>query len=157
MTDTKHEGPIEALVEDVESLFPSKPGGIVERARMDRAHRQAAEEAARQSAEPVQESNFKSVKVTVLSPEITSTNVVNIPAGGTAMILPNNEYRSRAVIKASAALIIAKDNSQALGQVGYPYAATDPPLVITSRAQLFAYAAGATVVSVIMESYAPNA
>lgn len=156
MTTPVTDGPIETIIEDVEALFPAKPGGIVERARKDKAAREAAAEAARQANEPVQEPNFKSVKVTVLSPEITATNVVNIPAGGTAMILPNNEYRSRAVIKASAALVIAKDQSQALGGVGYPYAVTDPPLVVNSRAQLWAFAAGAATVTVLVESYAPN-
>jgi hypothetical protein len=156
MTDVMNDGPIETIIEDVESIFPAKAGGIVARAREERARRQAAEEAARQSAEPVNEPNFKSVKVTALSPEITSTNVINIGAGATAMILPNNEYRYRATIKATGPIIIAKDNSQALGGTGYPYAVTDPPLIIFSRAQLYAYAVGAVTVSVIMESYAPN-
>lgn len=159
MEETK-DGPIEAIVgvieHDVEAIFKPKPGGLVEKAREDRARRQAAEEAARQAQEPIQEPNFKSVKVSVLSPEITAVNVVNIPAGATAMILPNSEYRYRATIKTSAALVIAKDGSQALGQVGYPMAATDPPLVIMSRGQLYAFAQGAAVVSVITESYGPN-
>lgn len=152
----KHDGPIEAIIEDVESLFPSKPGGIVARAREDRARREAANTAAENAATPVQESSYKGVKVVILSPEITSTNVINVPAGGTAMILPNSEYRYRATIKASAAAVLAKDAGQALGQVGYPLATTDPPFVTYSRAQLWVYCAGATVISVLAESYGPN-
>jgi hypothetical protein len=130
---------------------------MVARAREDRARREAADEAARNAAEPVQETAYKGVKVVILSPEITSVNVINIGAGATQMILPNAEYRYRATIKTSAAITLGKDSSQALGGAGYPLASTDPPLIINSRAQLWAFAAGATIVSVIAESYAPNA
>lgn len=153
---TQHENPVEAIVKDVEELFPAKVGGLVDRARKDRAQREAAEEAARNSAESVQEPSYKGVKVVILAPEITSTNVINVAAGGTAMILPNSEYRYRATIKASAAAVLAKDAGQALGQVGYPLASTDPPFVTYSRAQLWVYCAGATIISVLAESYGPN-
>ena len=152
-----HESPVEAVIEEVESIFKPKPGGMVDRARRDRAQREAAQEAARNAAEPVQESSYKGVKVVILTPEIFSTNVISLQAGQVAMILPNNEYRYRATIKTTAPITLAKDNGQALGQVGYPFAATDPPFVCFSRAQLWAYAAGATVVSIISESYSPNA
>jgi ribosomal protein S11 len=154
---SKTDGPIEEIVQDVEDLFKPRAGGMVERAREERARRQAAEEAARNAAEPVQETAYKGVKVVILSPEITSTNVVNVLAGGTAMILPNSEYRYRATIKATAPATFCKDAGQALGAVGYPYAVTDPPFVTYSRAQLWVFCAGATTVSIISESYAPNA
>lgn len=151
-----HENPVEEIVEHVEEIFLPKPGGIIDRHRQAEARREAAAQEAENAATPIEQRSYKGVKVTVVSPEIIATNVIQIPAGGTAMILPNSPYRSRAWIVVSANVLLAKDNSQALGQVGFPLTATTPPFLVTSRAQLYAYAAGATTVSVFTESYGPE-
>lgn len=148
-----HESPVEVLIEDVEKIFSPRPGGLVEKHREERARREAAAEVAANAAVPVTEPTFKAVKVVILAPEITATNQVSIPAGGTAMILPYNPQRKSAFIVTSANIILAKDQSQALGQVGFPLTAANGPFPVNSRAQLWAFAAGATVVNTYAESY----
>ena len=160
---------IDEVVEEIDELgdelFPPKPGGMVDRLRKERAQREAAEQERRQESERVEEGNYKSVKVTQLSPEVTSTNAVNIPAGGTAMVLPLSEYRFRATIIATSVSaptvnpVLAKDSSQALGGVGFPLP-MNTPFVVNSRAQLWMANPGANsvtiTVSVLSELYAPE-
>jgi hypothetical protein len=154
-TAPKAENPVEEIVEEVEHIFLPRPGGMVDTWHKERARREAAQREAQNAAEKIEEGASYAVKVTQLMPEITSINSVNIAAGATAMVLPNSPYRYRATLIASATVVLAKDNSQALGQVGFSLPA-NTPLVINSRAQLYAFATGAATVSVIAELYAPE-
>jgi hypothetical protein len=120
-----------------------------------RAQREAAQREAENASEKIEEKATFSVKVSQIMPETTAVNQVNIAAGGNAQILPNAPYRYKATIIASSTLVICKDQSQALGGIGFPLPA-GVPLVVNSRAQLWAFSTGANVVGVIAEYYAPE-
>lgn len=142
----------EEILTDVEDMFHPRPGGIVDRHRKEKALREAAEKQAENAAEPVHERSYRAIKVIQLSPEITRVNSVTVPSNGTTQILPRNEYRYRAMIVASGTIVLAPNQSQALGQVGYSLPA-NTPMEIRSRAQLWAYATASATVSVYSENY----
>lgn len=145
----------EEIVQEVEHIFSPRPGGMIESWHAARAQREAAQREAENASEKIEEKATFSVKVSQIMPETTAVNQINISAGGNAQILPNAPYRYKATIIASATILIAKDQSQALGGIGFPLPA-NTPLVINSRAQLYASATGAAVVGVIAEYYAPE-
>ena len=145
----------EVILEDVEDIFHPKPGGMIDRHRQDKARREAAAKEAENAAERVEENASFAVKVTQISPEVTTTNTVSVPAGASAQILPLSKYRYRATIISTATVTLAENAGKALGGQGYPLPA-NTPMVILSRAQLYAAASGAAVVSVIAEIYAPE-
>lgn len=150
----KVEGPIETIVEEVEHVFSPRPGGMIENWHKEKARREAAEREAENAAEKIAEGAAYAVKVAQLMPEITATNVVNIGNGAQGQVLPYSRNRFRATIIASVSVLLCKDQSQALGGVGFPLPA-NTLYVINSRAQLWASATGgAAVVSVISEMYA---
>lgn len=158
----KTENPIEEIEEIVEHVFTPRPGGMVDSWHKERARREAAQREAENAAEKIEESASYTVKVAQIMPEITGTNLVTLAAGATAMILPNAPYRYRAtLIVATAAvttgLVLSRDQSQALGGVGFPLP-TGIPLIINSRGQLWATnTTGATIqIGVLLESYAPE-
>jgi hypothetical protein len=144
------------MVDEVEQfVFHPKPGGMVDRHRQERARREAAEAEAQNVSERVEEQSYKAVKVAPESPEVVACNSVNVPAGGTAQVLPGSPYRYRVTLIASATVILGKDSSQALGGSGFPLPA-NVPLVLVTRSQLWAFATGAATVGVIAELYAPE-
>lgn len=145
----------EEIIEDIEDVFKPKPGGMIDRHRQEKARREAAAKEAENAAERVEENASFAVKVAQVAPEITTTNAVNVPAGGSAQILPLSKYRYRATVVASASVTLAENAGKALSGQGFPLAA-NTPLVINSRAQLYAAASGAAVVSVLAEIYAPE-
>jgi len=152
---------IDEGVAEAEKLFPPKPGGMVTRFREEKAQREEAARERENQDEKVEQPAFKSVKVTSLSPEVIATNVVQVPAGGQATILPYSPYRARATISidtAASKVILAKDSSAALGGTGFTYQTAMPPLIVTSRAQLTGFNPGgaAIAVSVLSEMYAPE-
>lgn len=152
---------VDEIVRDVEEIFPPKPGGMVDRHRKRRAEQEAAAAEERNAAEAIQEPSYKAVKVAPESPETFAAQTVTIAAGGNALILPFSPYRYRAVvavITAASSVVLAKDQSAALGQVGFTLATAAPPLQLFTRAQVWAFnPGGATVqVSVLAESYAPG-
>lgn len=150
------------IVGDVEELFDfqPKPGGMIERHRTEKARREAAQKEAEQAAEHVEERGYRAVKTVILSPEVTNVNAVNVGSGATAMVLPNSPYRYRATIIATAAITLGKDQAQVTNGNGFPLAA-NVPMVINSRAQLWAYGGsptvpGAATVNVLTETYGPE-
>jgi hypothetical protein len=147
---------VEEIVKEVEHEFTPKPGGMVDTFRKDRARREEAQREKENVDEKVEEQSYKAVKTTQLSPDVTSINVVNIPAGGNAMILPNSPYRYRAIVTASVTISLSKDQGQALGGIGFPIPA-NTPFPVFSRAQLYAFTTGAAIVSVYAEIYSPEA
>ena len=151
------ENPVEAVIEDIEDIFQPRPGGLIDRHRRERARREAAEAEQRQENEHIEEPSWKTVKVAQVQPEVTRVNTVQVPAGGTAMVLPLSKYRYRATIIASGVCLLAADAGQALGGTGFPIPA-NTPLVITSRAQLWAYnfTGAAIPVTSIVELYGPE-
>lgn len=150
------ENPVEEVVETVEEIFLPKPGGMIDNWHKEKARREAAQREAENSAEKVTESAAYTVKVAQLQPEIFATNVVNIANGGQGQVLPYSRNRYRATIVASVACILSKDQSQALGGIGFPLPA-NTPIVVNARAQLWASATtGATVISILSEMYAEN-
>lgn len=149
------------IVRDVEEVFPPRPGGMVDRHRKRRAAEEAAAAEARNAAEQIQEPSYKAVKVAPESPEVFSAQAVTIAAGAAAMLLPASPYRYRAVISvntAASTIVLAKDQSAALGQNGFTLATSTFPLPLMTRAQVWAFNPGgqAVQVSVLSESYAPG-
>jgi hypothetical protein len=152
---------IEEIIEEVEELFPPKPGGIVDRHRKKKAAEEAAKKDAEHANERIEEYSYKAVKVAPESPEIVSAITYTIGAGQYAQILPNSPYRYRATINLTTSgqfVILAKDSSAALGGTGFVLGANQLMPVYT-RAQLYAYNYGASnvQVSVFAEIYAPEA
>lgn len=155
------EGILDELIEDVEELFPPRPGGLIDRHRKKKAAEEAAEAEREHEAEQIEGRSYKAVKVAPESPEIISAVTYTIGPGQQAQILPNSPYRYRATINlvtASATVILAKDSGAALGQNGYVMASGNPPLAVYARAQLYAYnnTAANIQVSVLAEIYAPE-
>jgi hypothetical protein len=160
-------GPLEAAEEVAdeifEEIFPPKPGGLIDRHRKRRDAEQARAEEQRNAQEKIEEPAYRAVKVAPESPENFSTPVYTIPAGGVAMVLPLSMHRYRATIIATGAagagpVILAKDQSSALGGIGYPIP-LNTPMVVFARAQLWASNAAGTApatVSALAESYAPE-
>jgi hypothetical protein len=153
-------GFIERLENDVADFEP-KPGGIVDTWRKNEERKAVAAEEAENTAEKVEESSYKAVKVTELSPEIVSAITYNIPAGQYAMVLPASPYRYRATIQvitnASGYGILCKDQSAALSAQGY-IIYNNQPTVVHTRAQLWCYndTTETMQVSVLAEIYAPE-
>lgn len=152
--------PIEQLAEKVgedltDVAFNPRPGGFMDRWQREKAAKEADAEERKNESERVENPAYKAVKTTQESPEVVSMTTVNIPAGGTAMVLPSSPYRYRATILASAAVILAKDSGAALGQQGFALP-MNVTLIMQHRAQVWAYAAEAATVSVISEIYAPE-
>lgn len=146
----------EEIIEDVEDVFHPKPGGIIERLREDKARREAAQHEAENAAERVEENASFAVKVAQLSPEVIITNAFNIAASANAQILPLSKYRYRATVISTVTVTLAENAGKALNGQGFPLPA-NTPMIIFSRAQLYAAATGgAAVVSVISEIYAPE-
>lgn len=151
------------IVGDVEDLlgvddFQPKPGGIVDRHRKEKARREEAQREKENADEPVEEAAFKSVKTMQLAPDTFSVNIITIPAGGTAQILPLSKYRYRAtitVITAASTVFLAKDQGAALNGVGFPLA-TGLNLTLTGRGQLWGSSVATIQVAVIAELYAPE-
>jgi hypothetical protein len=153
-------GLLDAVEEEIEEVFPPKPGGLVDRHRQKMATRHAEEQEALNTAERVEAPSYKAVKVAPDSPEVFAANTVNVPSGGNQMILPASPYRSRATIVTSSPILIGKDASQVTGGNGFPLAA-NTMLVVSARGQLWAYGGSATVpgaatVNVLAEIYAPE-
>ena len=150
---------VEEIIKEVEEEFKPKPGGMVDTWRKDKARREEANRERENADEPVEEKGYRAVKTTQISPDGFSVNVVNIPAGGNAMILPKSDYRYRAtiaVITAAQTIIIAKDAGAALQGVGFPLVQGANPLPLYGRGQLWASAVAATQVAVISELYGPE-
>jgi hypothetical protein len=153
---------VEEIEHDVEvavDAFLPKSGGLVDRHRKEKARREAAQKDREQIDERIEESGYRSVKIVQLSPEIFATNVVNIPAAGSSMILPNSPYRYRAtiaVITTGQTIIISKDSGAALSGIGFPLIQGNNPLPVYGRGQLYASCANACQVAVIAEIYAPE-
>lgn len=153
------------IVKEVEELehrvFSPKPGGIVDTWEKEQARKKAADAERLNADEPVEESTYKAVKVTPLSPEIIRAQTINLQAGDTGQVLPLSAYRSRAIISVvtvGGSVILAQDKGAAISGNGFllPYGIA--PLEIKARAQLWAFnSSGAVVqVSVLSEIYAPE-
>lgn len=146
----------EEIIEDVEDIFHPRPGGIIDRHRQEKARREAAQHEAENAEEKVEENAAFAVKVAQVTPEVIVTSTYNIPAGNYAQVLPLSKYRYRATVISSVTVTLAENSGKALGGQGFPLPA-NTPVVIFSRAQLYAVASGgAAVVSVISEIYAPE-
>jgi hypothetical protein len=157
------EGVAQEAVDIVEEIFLPRPGGMIERHRREQERKDEQRRERENAAENVEERSYKSVKVTVLSPEVSAINVVTIQPGASAMILPNSPYRYSAQIQAvkgigAGNITIAKDSSQALGGVGFPLVAGQL-FTVHSRGQLYAFnpdQVNTVSVAVFVEIYGPE-
>lgn len=150
----------EAAEEMVEEMFPPKPGGLVDRHRQRKAAEKAAEDEAANRQEHVEQPSYRAVKVAPESPEVFTTNIINVPSDGVVQILPQSPYRYKAFIQSittGATIAIARDSGSALGGIGFPLA-VNLPIILDTRAQVWAYNSGASAaqVAVIAELYAPE-
>jgi hypothetical protein len=149
---------VEATEELLNEAFPPKPGGLVDRARKKAAEEEARKDEERNLAEKIEQASYRAVKVAQQSPEVFSAITINIPAGGSAQILPYSPYRFRAtilVVTPASTVILAKDNGNAISQSGFALP-TGIPLPVSSRAMLAGFSATAVTVSVLAELYAPE-
>jgi hypothetical protein len=151
---------IEAAEEEVNELFPPKPGGLVDRYRRKAAEEEARRDEERNIAEKIEQPSYRAVKVAQQGPESLALATFTIAPGGYAPVLRGDSYRFKAtvlVITAGATVILCKDAGAAISANGatLPYGL---PLPTSSRAQLYAYnnTAGTVQVSVIAELYAPE-
>jgi hypothetical protein len=151
---------VDAAAEEINEMFPPKPGGLVDRYRQKAALERAREDEEKNLAEKIEQPSARAVKVAQQGPEILSLATFTIAAGGNAPILRGDPYRFRAtilVITSGATVILCKDQGAAISANGatLPYGL---PLPTSSRAQLYAYnnTAGIVQVSVIAELYAPE-
>lgn len=162
----KAENPVEEIEEVIEHVFTPRPGGMIDNWHKEKARREAAQRESENVAEKIEENASYTVKVAQVMPEITGTNLVTLAAGATAMILPNAPYRYRATLigvipvnsSGAGTVILSRDQSQALGNVGFPLV-PKIPMVINSRAQLWAVnpdQANPVQVGILTESYAPE-
>lgn len=155
-------GLFEELVEDVEELFPAKPGGMVDRHRKKMAAEAAAQAEREHEQEKVEQHAIKAVKTAQESPEVFSAQTYTIAAGGSAMILPNSPYRYRATVSlltgSSATVVLAKDQGAAIGGNGFTVGTQYALVVLYSRAQVWAYNPGGSPisVSVMADIYSPE-
>lgn len=150
---------VEAIEHDVEEMFKPKPGGMIDRHRQEQARKEAAKNEREQSKERVEEPAYKAIKTTPVSPEGFSVSLVNVPAGGQAIILPYNPYRYRAVVTvvtAASTVILAKDAGAALSGVGFPLTTANGPMPLYGRGQMIGSSVAAIQVAVISEYYAPE-
>jgi hypothetical protein len=148
---------VETLEQDVEAIFRPKPGGMIDRARQEKAKRDAAAREAENIDESPSEPAYKAVKTAPLSPDTIKAVVVTVPEGGTAMILPNNPYRYRAtiVLTSNGLVNYGQDSSIVLGGGGFPVP-TGVIITIMARCQLWAFnpaGNGPATVAVLSESY----
>jgi hypothetical protein len=95
------------VVETVEEIFSPRPDGIVARHRAERDRKAAIAQENANVQERIEEHSFKAVKVAQVQPETFTVNVLTIPAGGNAMVLPLSPYRYRATIAVSAPAAIS--------------------------------------------------
>jgi hypothetical protein len=151
---------IEEIIEDVEEVFSPKPGGMIDQHRKRQAEREAAAEEAVNESERIEAPSYKAVKTVTQSPEIIITNKIAMAAGSTAMILPDNPYRYRAVIQVNTAngeLDIARDQNAALGGTGFPLYQFQPFITMT-RGQIWGTNPLGTAadIRVMSECYAPE-
>jgi hypothetical protein len=151
---------VDAVAEEVNELFPPKPGGLVDRYRQKAALERAREDEEKNLAEKIEQPSARAVKVAQQSPEIFALATFTIPAGGYAPILRGDPHRFRAtifVITSAATVILCKDAGAAISGNGatLPYGL---PLPVNGRGQLYGYNnTGTTLqVSVVAELYAPE-
>jgi hypothetical protein len=154
------EAALEAADQVTETLFPPRPGGLVDRHRRREAARNAEIEESEHVAEKIEQPSYKAVKIASQSPEVFSAITYTIQAGGSAPVLPQGPYRYRAVVMvvtSGSSVILARDNGNAISGSGFllPYGI---PMPVHTRAQVYAFNnTGATVqVSVFAEIYAPE-
>ena len=151
----------EAIEEEVEELFPPKPGGLVDRHRKNKAAKEAAQKEAENAHQAIEGPAYKAIKVAPESPESLTAHTITIASDATAQVLPASPYRYRATVRlvtAASTVILARDSGAALGGNGYIMLSADPPLVIYSRGQLYAFNdnGGSIQVSVVSEYYDPQ-
>lgn len=157
--------PVTELVEKVESevsdlVFNPRPGGLVDTWQKEKARKEAAAEEARHEDEPVNQAAYQAVKVAQEAPEVVATNLVTIPPGGIAQILPASPYRYRAsliVVTAASSIVLSRDQGTALGGQGFPLP-SGIVFPLTNRAQLWGYNSGGSAVQIatFSEMYGPK-
>lgn len=93
---------VHEVEDDVEELFPPKPGGIVDRARKKReAEEKAAEEGATSTVAELGRNKVKVVRTIAESPDIGRTPSVLLTATApVARLLPRDAHRKSAVVLA---------------------------------------------------------
>ena len=157
-TDSSGENVIQKVVDDVENhVFNPKPGGLIDQWHKEKLRQDVIRQQAEEAAEKISEPSALTVKVAQVQPELIAVNVVTIPAGSFAMLLPANPFRYKAriaVITTAVTILLAKDESQATSGIGLPVSASSEPFEVTSRAQLWASSVNAAQVAVFSELYA---
>lgn len=151
----------DTLIGGAELLFPPKPGGLIDRTRQERARRAQMLHEKENIDQRVEGASYKAVKTANQTPETFTAVTYTILPGGSAPVLPLNPYRNRSVIMvitAGGAVVLSKDNGNAISGAGFALPA-GMQLVLTTRAQVYALntSGSATVqVSVLSEIYAPE-
>jgi hypothetical protein len=141
---------------DVEELFPPKPGGMVDSAR------KAATASSPVDAPEVevQDQGYAAIRVVPQAADSFAARSLNVPGGGTAILLPEDRNRKRATVlvaTASSTVVLSQSSGNADNGKGFTLP-TGVPLPVEGKGMLYVNNPGTTVVqvSVLSELYAPG-
>jgi hypothetical protein len=148
-----------SIIEDAEELFPPKPGGMVDTARKQKAA-QAQDAATPATGETVADQGYNAIRTVVQAADTYSARTLNVGAGVTSILLPEDRNRKRATIlvsTASATIVMSQNQGNAANGTGFTLPSA-VPLVTEGKGILYVYNPGdsAVQVSVLAELYAPG-
>jgi hypothetical protein len=143
---------------DLEDLFPPRPGGMVDSAR--KAAQTAADAIPGSDDVEAADGDYSAIRVVPQAADTFTARSVNVPAGGTSMLLPEDLNRKRATIlvsTSSATVVLSQSRGNADNGVGFTLPA-GVPLPVEAKGMLYVSNAGASSVSVsvLSELYAPG-
>lgn len=144
-----------------EELFPPKKGGMVETARRAVEDVEDAVEGLDDLEKAgVADQDYPAIRVTSQAADTFAARSLNVPAGATAILLPEDRNRKRAtviVVTASSTIVMSQSSGNADNGKGFVLP-TGVPLPVEGKGMLYVNNPGASVVqvSVLSELYAPG-
>lgn len=146
---------------EAEEKFPPKPGGMVDTFR--REETRIKEQLAGNDEHGVIEEDaqgYAAIRVQVEQPDVFAAKTVTVGAGKTALLLPADRLRDRALIwvnTTGASVVVAKTRPDADNGAGATLVQGMPPVELRTRAAVFVSNQGTTSVSVsaVSEAHQP--
>jgi hypothetical protein len=138
--------------------FPPRPGGMVDTARQA-AQSAASTDVASDDAE-VQDQDYTAIRVASQAADTFAARSVNVPIGGTVLLLPEDRNRKRAtilVVTATSTVVMSQSSGNADNGKGFALP-TGVPLPVEAKGMLYVNNPGASVVqvSILSELYTPG-
>jgi len=138
--------------------FPPRPGGMVDTAR--KAAGNAVDAVDAPVDVEVQDQGYAAIRVVPQASDTFAARSVNVPVGGTVLLLPEDRNRKRATIlvaTTSATIVLSQSSGNADNGKGFVLP-TGVPLPVEGKGMLYVNNPGAAVVqvSVLSELYAPG-